>query len=74
MENLRLKLNLTFTLKTIYIYNQLLFHFTFLTELLKSVRTSVKHEGLRSMYIGLVPTLIRDVPFSSKSDKSKLDA
>jgi len=33
-------------------------------ELLKSVRTSVKHEGLRSMYIGLVPTLIRDVPFS----------
>ena len=44
------------------------------TELLNSVRTSVKHEGLRSMYIGLVPTLIRDVPFSSKSDKYKLKA
>jgi len=33
-------------------------------ELANTVRASIKHDGIKSMYIGWVPTMLRDVPFS----------
>jgi len=34
------------------------------TELTNSIKTSVRYEGIKSMYIGWLPTMLRDVPFS----------
>ncbi len=36
------------------------------TDLLKTLRGSVKSDGLRSLWRGLIPTIWRDLPFSSK--------
>jgi solute carrier family 25 protein 39/40 len=35
-------------------------------DLLKTLRGSVKSDGLRSLWRGLIPTIWRDLPFSSK--------
>lgn len=33
-------------------------------EIISALRESIKHGGIRSLYIGMWPTLLRDVPFS----------
>ena len=36
------------------------------TDLLKTLRGSIESHGLRSLWRGLIPTIWRDLPFSSK--------
>jgi solute carrier family 25 protein 39/40 len=36
------------------------------TDLLKTLRGSIKSDGFRSLWRGLIPTIWRDLPFSSK--------